>query len=109
MAHGHGVCGSGPNAKEITEFSGLWQQGFEVNGVCRWMNGTTYGGQWLQGKQHGLGIETKGHWTYKGEWTHGCKGRYGSCRSLLSNLHYEGSWTSGIKDGYGVETYPDEG
>lgn len=109
MAHGHGVCGSGPNAKEVTEFSGLWQEGFEVNGVCRWMSGTTYGGQWLQGKQHGLGVETKGHWTYKGEWTHGCKGRYGSCRSMQSNLRYEGSWTSGVKDGYGVETYPDEG
>ena len=43
-----------------------------------------------KGKRGGLGIETKGRWTYKGEWTCGFKGRYGVRSSTTSRAKYEG-------------------
>ena len=112
MAHGYGTCVTSSAGKTSTgsgEFSGLWQEGFELSGVYLWQNGETYEGQWLQGKKHGLGRETKGRWVYKGEWSQGVKGRYGCKQSTYSGLKYEGTWNDGIQDGYGVETYPDGG
>ena len=87
-----------------------------------------------KGKRGGLGIETKGRWTYKGEWTCGFKGRYGVRSSTTSRAKYEGelwpwgpresravtswpkyltislgTWQNGLQDGYGTETYADGG
>ena len=62
-----------------------------------------------QGKRSGLGIETKGRWTYKGEWSCGFKGRYGVRSSTTSRAKYEGTWENGLQDGYGTETYADGG
>lgn len=105
-AHGHGVC-TGPNNQG--EYCGSWNHGFEVIGCYTWPSGNTYEGHWLQGKRGGLGIETKGRWTYKGEWTCGFKGRYGVRSSTTSRAKYEGTWQNGLQDGYGTETYADGG
>uniref|UniRef100_A0A674MBV6 Uncharacterized protein n=1 Tax=Takifugu rubripes TaxID=31033 RepID=A0A674MBV6_TAKRU len=72
-----------------------------------WPSGNTFEGYWSQGKRHGLGVETKGHWIYKGEWTHGFKGRYGTRINAGSGAKYEGTWNNGLQDGYGTETYAD--
>lgn len=82
---------------------------FEVSGVYTWPSGSTYEGQWQNGKRHGLGVETRGRWTYRGEWTQGFKGRYGIRQSLSSGAKYEGTWANGLQDGYGSETYADGG
>ena len=74
-----------------------------------WPSGSTYEGQWQNGKRHGLGVETRGRWTYRGEWTQGFKGRYGVRQSLSSGAKYEGTWANGLQDGYGSETYADGG
>ena len=52
-AHGYGLC-TGP--KLMGEFSGFWQNGFELSGVYRWPSGNYYQGQWALGKRNGLGI-----------------------------------------------------
>jgi junctophilin len=124
MAHGHGVC-TGPRGEG--EFSGAWQAGFETSGVFRAggsnadggatvTSGPVYEGQWLQGRRHGLGIDSRGtpgapanapRWLYKGEWTQGFRGRYGVRQSTATGTKYEGTWTAGLQDGYGVETYAD--
>lgn len=74
-----------------------------------WPSGSTFEGQWQNGKRHGLGVETRGRWTYRGEWTQGFKGRYGVRQSLSSGAKYEGTWANGLQDGYGSETYADGG
>uniref|UniRef100_A0A915N9M9 Junctophilin n=1 Tax=Meloidogyne javanica TaxID=6303 RepID=A0A915N9M9_MELJA len=105
-AHGHGVC-TGPDGQG--EYTGAWHYGFEVSGVYTWPSGSTYSGQWQNGKRHGLGVEQRGRWTYKGEWTQGYKGRYGRREALNSGAHYLGTWSSGLHDGYGTEIYSDGG
>lgn len=72
-------------------------------------SGSCYEGQWQNGKRHGLGMETRGHWLYRGEWTQGFKGRYGVRVSTTSTAKYEGTWMCGLQDGYGSETYADSG
>lgn len=72
-------------------------------------SGSTFEGQWQNGKRHGLGVETRGRWLYRGEWTQGFKGRYGVRQSATSNAKYEGTWANGLQDGYGSETYADGG
>jgi junctophilin len=121
MAHGHGVC-TGPRSEG--EFAGAWQQGFETSGVFRAGGGSAapvYEGQWLQGRRHGLGIDSRGYpgaiqqqnggprWIYRGEWTQGFRGRYGVRQSTATGTKYEGTWSAGLQDGYGVETYADGG
>jgi len=126
-AHGYGVC-TGPGGDG--EFSGAWMHGFETSGVFRagvvsTNSGTTpvtggpiYEGQWLQGRRHGLGVDSRGtlgapaggpRWLYRGEWTQGFRGRYGVRQSTATGTKYEGTWTAGLQDGYGVETYADGG
>lgn len=105
-AHGHGVC-TGPKGQG--EYSGSWNNGFEVVGVYTWPSGNVYQGYWAQGKRHGFGVESKGKWIYRGEWTHGFKGRYGVRQSLHTPARYDGTWSNGLQDGYGVETYGDGG
>ncbi|XP_038820429.1 junctophilin-1-like [Salvelinus namaycush] len=105
-AHGHGVC-TGPKGQG--EYSGSWNNGFEVVGVYTWPSGNVYQGYWAQGKRHGFGVESKGRWIYRGEWTHGFKGRYGVRQSLHTPARYDGTWSNGLQDGYGVETYGDGG
>ena len=80
-----------------------------MSGVYKWPQGTTYQGQWQNGRRHGLGIEYRGNWSYKGEWTQGNKGRYGVRCSNLSQARYEGTFANGLQDGYGSETYADGG
>jgi len=115
MANGHGVC-SGPAGE--AEFAGTWQLGFETSGVFRAGGGAAvYEGQWLQGRRHGLGIDSRGlagagdgpRWLYLGEWTQGFRGRYGVRQSTATGTKFEGTWTAGLQDGYGVETYADGG
>jgi junctophilin len=122
MAHGHGVC-TGPRGEG--EYAGAWQNGFETSGVYRTgptnemaAAGPVYEGQWLQGRRHGLGIDSRGRpgaapggprWLYRGEWTQGFRGRYGVRQSTGTGTKYEGTWTAGLQDGYGVETYADGG
>ena len=72
-------------------------------------SGSTYEGQWQNGKRHGLGVESRGRWLYRGEWTQGFKGRYGVRQSAASCAKYEGTWANGLQDGYGSETYADSG
>ncbi|XP_050691567.1 junctophilin-1-like [Eriocheir sinensis] len=72
-------------------------------------SGSTYEGQWQNGKRHGLGVESRGRWIYRGEWTQGFKGRYGVRQSTTSAAKYEGTWANGLQDGYGSETYADSG
>jgi hypothetical protein len=72
-------------------------------------SGSSFEGQWQNGKRHGLGVETRGRWLYRGEWTQGFKGRYGVRQSTSSNARYEGTWANGLQDGYGSETYADGG
>lgn len=72
-AHGHGVC-TGP--KNVGEYSGSWNFGFEMSGVYRWKNGAVYEGRWQNGKRHGVGVEYNGKWIYKGEWSQGSKGKF---------------------------------
>lgn len=72
-------------------------------------SGSSFEGQWQNGKRHGLGIETRGRWIYRGEWTQGFKGRYGVRQSATSTAKYEGTWANGLQDGYGSETYADSG
>lgn len=74
--------------------------------VC---SGSSFEGQWQNGRRHGLGVETRGRWIYRGEWTSGSKGRYGCRQSQTSTAKYEGTWASGLQDGYGSETYADGG
>lgn len=105
-AHGHGIC-TGPRGQG--EYSGSWNNGFEVVGVYTWPSGNVYQGYWAQGKRHGLGVESKGRWIYRGEWTHGFKGRYGVRQSLHTPARYDGTWSNGLQDGYGIETYGDGG
>lgn len=127
-AHGYGIC-TGPRGEG--EFAGAWQHGFETTGVFRAgvaasvNNGTAavaagpiYEGQWLQGRRHGLGVDSRGttgapvggpRWLYRGEWTQGFRGRYGVRQSTATGTKYEGTWTAGLQDGYGVETYADGG
>ncbi|OXA63825.1 Junctophilin-2 [Folsomia candida] len=71
--------------------------------------GSTFEGQWQNGKRHGLGVEYRGRWTYRGEWTQGFKGRYGVRQATASSAKYEGTWANGLQDGYGSETYADGG
>jgi len=118
MANGYGVC-SGPGGE--AEFAGSWQLGFETSGVFRVgpsvAGGAVYEGQWLQGRRHGLGVDSRGlagtsdgpRWLYLGEWTQGFRGRYGVRQSTATGTKYEGTWTAGLQDGYGVETYADGG
>lgn len=72
-AHGHGVC-TGP--KNVGEYSGSWNFGFEMSGVYKWTNGAVYEGRWQNGMRHGVGVEYNGKWIYKGEWSQGKKGEY---------------------------------
>lgn len=72
-------------------------------------SGSSFEGQWQNGKRHGLGVETRDRWLYRGEWTQGYKGRYGVRQSVISNAKYEGTWANGLQDGYGSETYADGG
>lgn len=76
---------------------------------CLHFSGSSFEGQWQNGKRHGLGIETRGRWIYRGEWTGGFKGRYGVRQSSTSTAKYEGTWAGGLQDGYGSETYADGG
>ncbi|KAJ6648450.1 Junctophilin-3 [Pseudolycoriella hygida] len=73
------------------------------------INGSSFEGQWQNGRRHGLGVETRGRWIYRGEWTSGSKGRYGVRQSATSTAKYEGTWAGGLQDGYGSETYADGG
>lgn len=75
----------------------------------KYFSGSSFEGQWQNGKRHGLGVETRDRWLYRGEWTQGFKGRYGVRQSTTSNAKYEGTWASGLQDGYGSETYADGG
>uniref|UniRef100_A0A914XT43 Junctophilin n=1 Tax=Panagrolaimus superbus TaxID=310955 RepID=A0A914XT43_9BILA len=86
----------------------------KVSGVYTWPSGSTYAGQWQNGRRHGLGVEARGRWIYRGEWTQGQRGRYGkrevinaSTNTITAN--YMGTWSAGFNDGYGTETYPDGG
>lgn len=72
-AHGHGVC-TGP--KNVGEYSGSWNFGFEMSGVYKWKNGAVYEGRWQNGKRHGVGVEYNGKWIYRGEWSQGFKGEF---------------------------------
>lgn len=72
-------------------------------------SGSSFEGQWQNGRRHGLGVETRGRWIYRGEWTSGSKGRYGIRQSATSTAKYEGTWAGGLQDGYGSETYADGG
>lgn len=72
-------------------------------------SGSSFEGQWQNGRRHGLGVETRGRWIYRGEWTSGSKGRYGVRQSATSTAKYEGTWATGLQDGYGSETYADGG
>lgn len=72
-------------------------------------SGSSFEGQWQNGRRHGLGVETRGRWIYRGEWTSGSKGRYGVRQSATSTAKYEGTWAGGLQDGYGSETYADGG
>lgn len=80
-----------------------------MSGIYTWPSGSTYSGQWQNGKRHGLGVEHRGRWIYKGEWSHGYKGRYGQKEAINSNAHYLGTWSVGLHDGYGTEVYADGG
>ncbi|KAG8182925.1 hypothetical protein JTE90_028747 [Oedothorax gibbosus] len=104
-AHGHGVC-TGPKGEGA--YCGEWTDGFETLGVYA-RGAAEYGGQWLEGKRHGFGAETRGRWLYRGEWTDGLKGRYGSRQCVASAAKYDGTWSGGLQDGYGSETYADGG
>lgn len=78
--------------------------------IFLWISsGSSFEGQWQNGRRHGLGVETRGRWIYRGEWTSGSKGRYGVRQSSTSTAKYEGTWASGLQDGYGSETYADGG
>lgn len=79
---------------------------FVLQFIC---SGSSFEGQWQNGRRHGLGVETRGRWIYRGEWTSGSKGRYGVRQSTTSTAKYEGTWASGLQDGYGSETYADGG
>lgn len=79
------------------------------NNIAYDCSGSTFEGQWQNGKRHGLGVETRGRWLYRGEWTQGFKGRYGVRQSATSTAKYEGTWANGLQDGYGSETYADGG
>lgn len=76
---------------------------------CFFCSGSSFEGQWQNGRRHGLGVETRGRWIYRGEWTSGSKGRYGIRQSATSTAKYEGTWAGGLQDGYGSETYADGG
>ena len=85
-----------------------------MSGVYTWPSGSTYAGQWQNGRRHGLGVESRGRWIYRGEWTQGQRGRYGKREVVNASTntvtaHYLGTWTAGFNDGYGTETYPDGG
>lgn len=80
-----------------------------MSGVYTWPSGSTYQGQWQNGKRHGFGVETRGRWTYRGEWSQGLKGRYGLRQALHSQANYLGTWSTGLHDGYGTEVYVDGG
>lgn len=82
---------------------------FQVSGVYTWPSGSTYQGQWQNGKRHGFGTETRGRWVYRGEWSQGLKGRYGLRQAIHSQANYLGTWSTGLHDGYGTETYVDGG
>lgn len=80
-----------------------------IETFCVFCSGSSFEGQWQNGRRHGLGVETRGRWIYRGEWTSGSKGRYGVRQSATSTAKYEGTWASGLQDGYGSETYADGG
>lgn len=82
-AHGHGVC-TGP--KNVGEYSGSWNFGFEMSGVFKWANGAVYEGRWQNGKRHGVGVEYNGKWIYRGEWSQGLKGGFCQLKLPISDL-----------------------
>ncbi|KAK3919560.1 Junctophilin-3 [Frankliniella fusca] len=90
---------------------GMYTRNFRAVSLCVLYlpSGSTYEGQWQNGKRHALGVESRGRWVYRGEWTQGAKGRYGVRQSAASLAKYEGTWASGLQDGYGSETYADGG
>jgi hypothetical protein len=76
------------------------------NGVWRFSTGSSYEGEWENGKRHGYGIckfTTGGY--YKGEFKDDLRHGSGYHQSS-SGWSYKGSWKDDKRDGHGVMEYP---
>lgn len=91
-----------PYAQAQTCLSGNCEEG---NGKRKELNGTTYQGEFLNGKYHGYGVwkSLKGG-SYQGQWRNGRRNGHG--KSILANGNtYEGNWKNNAKYGSGKYTW----
>lgn len=91
-----------------------WYSGFRATGYIperrgriRWEDGSTYSGQWQNGKMHGRGVMK---WpdgsSYVGEWNSGRRSGFGTY-TWKSGSKYMGSWKDNRKHGPGIAVYAD--
>jgi hypothetical protein len=104
IRHGHGVC-TYVNGRM---YEGEWKDDQKSGqGVCTWPSGSRYEGEWKDGKQSGQGLYTfpNGQWC-EGEWKDDKLAGHG-VYSWSDGKRYEGEWKDDKKSGQGVYTWPD--
>lgn len=76
-------------------------------GECKYDDGTTYSGDWMNGMRHGLGkiVETNGY-MYYGWWEDDMRHGQGEA-SYQDGSVYDGDWKYDKKYGFGKITRPD--
>ena len=76
-------------------------------GECKYDDGTTYSGDWMNGMRHGLGkiVETNGY-MYYGWWEDDMRHGQGEA-SYPDGSMYDGDWKYDKKYGFGKITRPD--
>ncbi len=90
-------------------YSGVRATGFipERRGRIRWEHGSSYAGQWHNGKMHGRGAM---RWpdgsSYVGEWNFGRRSGFGTY-TWKTGSTYMGGWKDNRKHGPGIAVYAD--
>jgi hypothetical protein len=76
-------------------------------GECKYADGSTYSGDWMNGKRHGLGkiVETNGY-MYYGWWEDDMRHGQGEA-SYPDGSMFDGDWKYDKKYGFGKITRPD--
>ena len=125
--------GIGQNQSFITALDEKQAQfeGLPHNGPYQYHDGTTYEGQFKNGKRHGKGKRVwpdgsfyLGYWfedqsqgdglqcyangdIYKGQWREGKSHGFGEFFNHEDDITYKGEWVDGRQEGKGKEFYPD--
>jgi hypothetical protein len=82
----------------------------EGHGVCTWVDGGTYSGEWRRGTRHGSGRGdgrggTNGQGSYRGEWCFSKWHGHGTAR--MGGATYTGQFRANLKEGRGVCRFAD--